>query len=187
MPKVANSVKRKLEEFVAQFPILRTDGKILFCKACNSLINADRLFNVEQHLKGKAHVSLAEKKTTIHKMWKESISVAPSSFGLDLCETLVSCDIPLYKLRSEKLNIFFNKYTTEKVPSETTIREKFVPQLADQLMEKIISAVQDKYLWISIDETSDSQKKKVVNVVLGVPMRRSQGRSSFYMCPWKSK
>lgn len=166
MPKVPKPLKAKLDQLVKQFPILQLDGTVLTCKACNVAVKSDKLFNVQQHIKGKGHLALAAKKEKIHSMWSEQRP--PNTFGLALCEALVSCDIPLYKLRNPLFCALFDQYTTEAVPSESTVREKFVPQLSSKLMENISLAAMNKFLWISIDETTDRQKNKVVNVIMGI-------------------
>lgn len=137
MPKIAKTVSKKLSEFVRQFPILHSDGEVLTCKACNVAVNSGKLFNVQQHLKGKSHIDLESKFTQKHAMWKTPEKPPVSTFAHDLCEMMVSCDIPLYKLRSDKLRGFLDKYTTEAVPCETTLRNSYVPQMLTTLIDKI--------------------------------------------------
>lgn len=101
-------------------------------------------------------------------MWKTPEKAPASTFAQDLCEMMVSCDIPLYKLRSDKLRGFLDKYTTEAVPCETTLRNSYVPQMLTTLIDKIKDQVKDQFVWVSIDETTDSLKNKVINVVMGI-------------------
>ena len=59
----------------------------------------------------------------------------------------MECDIPLHKLRLPAMKEFLEKYTDKVVPGEK---------------------LKGKKLWVSIDETTDSSKRSVVNLVAGV-------------------
>jgi hypothetical protein len=89
-------------------------------------------------------------------------------FGEDLCRALINADIPLYKIRNEAFSSFLNKYTEYKAPSETTLRNKYVKNIYKSTIENIKSKIENRFLWVSIDETTDSTGRYVANFILGI-------------------
>lgn len=62
---------------------------------------------------------------------------------------------------------FLTKYTTQVIPSESSIRSQ-VPTLFNKMMDNIRVALKDQFLWVAIDETTDHNRKCVVNIIVGV-------------------
>ena len=62
MPKVKQSnISNKLNFYVKQYPEFITDGKILFCNACNKMVSSEKLYTVKQHLQSAKHIELSER------------------------------------------------------------------------------------------------------------------------------
>ena len=60
MPKVKQSISNKLNFYVKK-PEFKTDGKILFCNACNKMVSSEKLYTVKQHLQSEKHIELSER------------------------------------------------------------------------------------------------------------------------------
>lgn len=52
--------------------------------------------------------------------------------------------------------------------SETVIRSKYVPLIYKEHIEKMWNIARGKLLWVSLDETTDSEQRYVVNLVFGI-------------------
>lgn len=89
-------------------------------------------------------------------------------FNKDLCNALLSADIPLAKLNNDVFKQFLEKYTGKIVPAVSTLRTNCVKDLYDSAIRKIKEAVRGQFVWISIDETTDIQGRYVANVIIGV-------------------
>lgn len=173
MPKVKTTQAEKLSQYVRQFPTFKTDGKILFCKVCNKSVTADKMFTIKQHLSTTRHLELANKNnlTNITQTLIGECSTSQDKnvqFAEDLCSALVSADIPLYKIRNKNIISFLEKYTEYKVPSETTLRNKHLRNLYTSTLDHIKTCIKNRYLWISIDETTDATGRYVANVIIGI-------------------
>ncbi|KAG7165511.1 hypothetical protein Hamer_G029399 [Homarus americanus] len=91
-----------------------------------------------------------------------------SQFNQDLCRALVSADIPLTKLNNKELVSFLEKYTDQKVPSESTLRKNYVPDLYNETLDRLREKVGDNSIWVSLDETTDVDARCVANFVLSI-------------------
>lgn len=169
MGKNKKSVRAVLDEFTKTFPDLKTNGKVLMCSLCSKEVNHSRLTLVKQHLQTAKHVELVararEKKDRQQFLFEDDEK--QSTFAAELANVFVACDIPLHKSRHPKLTKFLEKHTSEHIPCETKLRQQ-IPKLFEDLMSSIREQVKNQFLWLSIDETVDSAKRCVVNVVVGI-------------------
>lgn len=172
MPKNKQSVSNKLNKYVSTYPgVFTTDGTILFCNACSKNVSHERKSQVEQHLEGKAHnESMELRNATASTSTQPMISQVnkQSKFNEDLCEMLIGCDIPLNKLSNPKLVHFLEKYTSHRVPHQTTMRQKIVPKLFEQTMDNIRTKLNGHFLYGSVDETTDSSGRYIANFIVGI-------------------
>lgn len=156
-----------LHKYVKISPELKTDGKVLRCDLCDVVVNHTRKSNVTQHLETARHTGLvARGKRSLQQPFISE--VAPKDqFAADLARTFLECDIPLHKMRLPPLVSFLQKYTKKSIPSETTIRG-CIPALFSDFQEKLKDKFKNCKVWVSIDETVDSSKRCIVNLVAGI-------------------
>lgn len=57
MPKVKPSKSAIFVRYTTEFDCFSTDGEVLRCNPCGKTVNADKRFQVTQHIQGKAHVN----------------------------------------------------------------------------------------------------------------------------------
>jgi len=76
---------------------------------------------------------------------------------------MLLANIPLNNLNNE----FLVKYTGKIIPAMITLRKGYVDEIYIETLTKIRNAVIDKKIWVSIDETTDSLKLFVTNVIIG--------------------
>ncbi|XP_018496631.1 uncharacterized protein LOC100905696 [Galendromus occidentalis] len=86
---------------------------------------------------------------------------------MDLCQMLVETNIPLYKVQDPSFKNFMLKYCKEILPDHTTLRKHYLKKLYEGTIHRIRSAIGDKRIWVSIDETTDAKGQYVVNTVIG--------------------
>lgn len=174
MPKVKCSTASRLRAFVQEFGhnIFSTDGLVLFCKICNVKVTAEKRFAVQQNLSRDKHINGVERsKLQNEKNNTQSfITDVPnrSEYFLDLTRTFLSCNIPLNKLENPAFSKFLEKYTNKQTPDRSTLRKNYVSILCyDETIQMIRSYVENKKLWVSIDETTDANGRYVANVIIG--------------------
>lgn len=75
------------------------------------------------------------------------------------------------------------KHTKNTMPSESSLRQKYVPMLYDNCLENIRAKVRNKYIWVSLDETTDLKQQMVTNFVFGIMEsdENSQERGKCYL------
>jgi hypothetical protein len=75
-------------------------------------------------------------------------------------EMMVSANVPLNKVNNEQFKTFLEKYTTQLIPDESTLRKHYA--CYEDVLRKIRCTV-----WVSTDETTDVCGRYVANVVIG--------------------
>ncbi|KAJ4441453.1 hypothetical protein ANN_11308 [Periplaneta americana] len=163
MPKVRHSVnlKSKLTSYISEFKEdgLSTDNKILFCNLCQCAVSSTQKFLVQQHIttsKHQANKQLNSKQRQLF-LTQPTTSNVRSEFNIDLCRSLISADIPLYKLKNKVFREFLEKYTQHTIPDESTLRKTYAPSIYDETIQKIRDEIKDSSIWVSIDETPDKE------------------------------
>jgi len=89
MPKIMNN--KRIKQYISEFGenVFSSDGKILFCKFCETQINTDRRYLVTQHLKTEKHKSAVKRKQDQMKNKSQQLVITAmtskkSSFNHDL-------------------------------------------------------------------------------------------------------
>jgi hypothetical protein len=136
MLKVKCSDSAKLRGFVQEFgeQHFSTDGKILFCKLHEVRVMARKCVYMQEHCDTIKHRnSLNRHFINQNRQWllfKNVTTPSPSNktseFCKDLCEMVVSANIPLHNLNNQQFRNFLEKYMNQYIPT-------------DQHYEKIIS------------------------------------------------
>ena len=96
-----------------------------------------------------------------------------------MCQAFVSANIPIWKLTNSTLRNFLEKYTTEPIPSESSIRKNYVGNCYEETMKRIRQDLEMELIWVSIDETTDSSGRYVADVVVGA--LKNSGPSKPYL------
>ena len=172
MPKQITSVLVK--KYIAEFgsDVFSADQNVLFCNFCETKVSVDKRFIVTQHLKTEKHKRAAKRveNVTSKILTQPFITDATkkSIFNRDLCKALLTANIPLNKLSNPCFKEFLSMYTGKEIPCESTLRKGYVNEIYENTIQKIRSYVQNKCIWVSIDETTDVTGRYVANVVIGV-------------------
>lgn len=138
MPKVKETQSAFNRRMVDNHPrIFRCDGSVLFCLLCDTVVSANQLFQVKQHLKTAKHIESAERKSqggsnssqSLMTTFQQDIDTNRSSsvFAMDLTKCFLEANIPLHKISHPAVVKFVEKYTKYAPPSENTLRLKYLP------------------------------------------------------------
>ncbi|KAJ4445701.1 hypothetical protein ANN_12386 [Periplaneta americana] len=133
-------------------------------------VSSTQKFLVQQHIttsKHQANKQLNSKQRQLF-LTQPTTSNVRSEFNIDLCRSLISADIPLYKLKNKVFREFLEKYTQHTIPDESTLRKTYAPSIYDETIQKIRDEIKDSSIWVSIDETPDKEGRLVGNVVIGL-------------------
>jgi hypothetical protein len=178
--KVANAVKDYAEQLFALIYESKCKKYVLWCKICQTAVAHGDRNQIRQHVQTKKHSDLTKEPsttgpkrpclgqlpvTTAFELAQQKTSKR-DMFNYELTKGFLAADIPLHKLRNKKLVAVLEKYSGLAVLGETAMRSR-VDQVYTCTMARIRAALQNKYLYIMIDETTDSQKRFVVNVIVG--------------------
>ncbi|KAG7178010.1 CGG triplet repeat-binding protein 1-like 4 [Homarus americanus] len=168
MPMIKKLLSSTLNALVNVSNDFTTDGQVLLCKYCEVVVSSSKKFQVQQHIQTAKHAMKKEAKTSAKQQALLPTTLSRpgskhSRFNQDLCRALVSADIPLNKLNNKELVSFLEKYTDQKVPSESTLRKNYVPDLYNEILDR--EKVGDNSTWVSLDETTDA--RCVANFVFG--------------------
>lgn len=183
MPKTKQSATNRLNSFVLEYgtDIFKTDGSILFCKLCEVKVNSDRKFVVTQHVNTEKHKRAVIRKNEKNKNSEiqQLVTNTPKKclFSHDLCKALLSANIPLYKISNPQLKSFLEKYTSREIPSDSTLRKTYVNDIYEETMKNIREQIKGNKIWVSIDETTDSEGRYVANVIIGTLNTDAPGKT----------
>ena len=146
-------------------------NKSIFCKPCEKAITASQKGQLQQHIKSEKHKSNSSlKRKFVQSQLEFKDAKKPKReevVGQELCEAFVAANIPLSKVEHPKLRGFLEKNMQITLPSDSTLRKKHMPLAYENCIEIIKKGLEGKSIWISIDETTDSLKRKVANVIIG--------------------
>lgn len=168
MPK--ETAKDFNARMVNKFPKdLRADSSVLFCKVCECSLKSSKLYNIEQHFNSVKHKSQVKKKESLPTQSLLTNMVNDlNPYNLDLCNTFLAANIPLYKINNAAVKEFLEKYIRRPVPSETVLRSKYLPTVYETYIRKLQIKAENKMIWVSLDETTDSEQRLVANFVFGL-------------------
>ena len=168
MPKIKESEIDFTYRMQQTYPgVFRSIGTTLKCDVCKKIVTGKKLHSVKQHMETKAHMEAAERQLGTSN---NSSGSATSPLGKQMCQMFLQANIPLKKLSHPAVREFFerNIATEEPIPSESTLRRKFVPELYQEKIEELRLKAEGRYIWASIDETTDTEQRQVANFIFGV-------------------
>ena len=94
--------------------------------------------------------------------------ILKNEYNADLCNMMIGSNIPLQKLESPLFKKFLQKYTAYATPDRTTITKYYGESLYNQIIAYIRSLIIGKYIWVSIDETTDAEGRHPTAAIIGI-------------------
>ena len=169
--KLEHRLRRYQAEFGGDKVFFITNGK-LRCLLCEVFVNTDQASRVAQHCHGHKHIKALEKlKNKPSKQLSiqlfDSNDSANLQFARDTCRMFLSAIIPLHKLGHPAVKAYLSKYTGREPPSVTSARNH-QEQIYLGTIDEIRRSISNNYIWVSLDETTGSQNRYIVLVVVGI-------------------
>jgi len=187
MPKVKTNAF--LKQLVLEFgeEIFQTDGSILYCKLCETKMSHEKKYNRQPHVRREKHVQAVKRheneKSALLQPFLQQFS-SQSDFNADLCSTLVAANIPMNKLNNKHFREFLTKYCKKTIPDESTLRKGYFNSYYENTLAKIRDTITDQKIWVSIDETTDSVRRNVANVIVGT-LQSQNPTNMFVIQTWR--
>ena len=155
------------------FKVMERDN--MYCKICESSFSCAQKSQLTQHKESTKHKTNIQKKTkrTQVQAQLETLCVTKSKvsrsniLAKELCEAFLSANIPWGKLQVPRLRSFLEDNLGIKLPDEWTLRNKYLDQCSDDVLDEIRKALSGHPIWISVDETTDATGRYVANVMAG--------------------
>ncbi|KAL4112208.1 hypothetical protein QTP88_016039 [Uroleucon formosanum] len=77
------------------------------------------------------------------------------------------------KLNNDVFRSFLSKYCNKNIPCESTLRKGYFDKCYEEVLSKI--HVGEHKIWVCIDETTDSGRRNVANIIVGILQPESSG------------
>jgi hypothetical protein len=91
------------------------------------------------------------------------VEISYRIFFRDLCDALESANIPFWALHNENLYVNCGR----SFPVESTFRENYLSKCHNNILEMIRDKAHGKKIFVSTDETCDTEARYVANVIIG--------------------
>ena len=174
MPKTSETIDSKINRYANKSNgvlTVQTDPKtgksILFCQCCYTNVNCGQKSQLDQHLNTTSHKQKLKTFQTKQISVDKCLQNTQQEFNLELCQLLVSLNIPFNRLSHPMFKQFCEKYIKYSIPFQTTLYNQCLDSVFNKTFERIQNELKDEYLWLQIDETSDRQNRKVVHIIVG--------------------
>ena len=169
MSKIKKTKFQKSDHFVRSYPdeFIHGPNGVVYCMLCSCNLDPSRKSVIESHrISNKHSTSLCyfKKDKIVHKK-QEFFSDTNTIISNMLIEAFVCADIPLEKLRNEKIKDLFS-HLKVNIPSVSTAR-RTVKFLAEKHFQNLKEYFFDKLVYIMVDET-EIKGKKYFNILCGL-------------------
>lgn len=166
-------ILRMVKQYPKEF---RSDKSVLYCIICDCVVNAEKISQVTQHVGGKTHRELVERKKnksasatqTLVTSYQNTPGPKLSEFNMDLCKMMLEANIPLNKVAHPSVVTFIEKHTKHSAPNQSTLRKNYVSHLHEGMLKELQSKADGKQIWVTLDETTDVEQRMVANFVFGI-------------------
>ena len=87
--------------------------------------------------------------------------------GKELCEAFLAASIPWMKLDVPKFYGFLESNIEISMPDRTTLEKKYLGECYQDAIREIQDSLEDKPIWVGVDETTDAMVHYVANILIG--------------------
>lgn len=152
-----------------------SDGRSVYCKVCEKVFAVIQRSQLVQHQKSALHARnmvLKERRSARQSQLVDAFAPKPKKsrtniIGKELCEAMLSANIPWIKLQNPKLRGFLEKNIGISLPDESALRRVHLQDCYEDAMKEIRSSLEGFPIWIGVDETTDACGRYVANVIIG--------------------
>lgn len=162
------------------------DSKYVFCTACESTFEGKQKGQLRQHLSSTKHaknVKLKKAKRSatqgqLEDCYRDEAKKAKNfDMNRELCTAMLAANIPWTKLQNPRLRKFLEARCAISLPDESTLRKSYLDICYQDALHEIRAELKDQPIWISADETTDTEGRFILNVVAGRLSDASPGKA----------
>lgn len=166
----------KEEKFKGQF---KSDGAGgLYCLMCERGIDASKKSLFVQHWATKDHGDNCEKKAlkgeennnmdnNSQQQMLTEMDSSKKQYSMLVVKAWTSANIPYNALNNKHVRKLLATNSNGIVPSESSVRQTYMPRLYDETIDMIRKELKGKKIWCSIDEASDATGRFIACFVVG--------------------
>lgn len=156
--------RNTVEKWLREFPEFEFDGIHLYCRRCNAEVSWRFKTHILQHVATQKHKTSVSGSISARERQKQ--------FNIALAKMITGCNIPWAALNNPHFTSFLQsclsgQYTNVVIPDESTLRKNYLPQVCDEIEQKIVSELKDSNVWVCVDETTDVSGRNIANVLVG--------------------
>jgi hypothetical protein len=89
-----------------------------------------------------------------------------SQFQRDLCEMVISANIPLNKVSNKQFINFMEEYTNKSVPTESTLRKNYLSSCYEDTVRRARNIIGNNKIWVPTDKSTDVDSRCVASVIV---------------------
>ncbi|PSN38272.1 hypothetical protein C0J52_16895 [Blattella germanica] len=138
------------------------------CQVCNKSIGCSMKSQLAQHLHSALHTNnknrVSSRQVLLTQMGQRN---SKNVFFKDMCRAMIAENIPWNKLQVPEYRSFLEKYCNTIIPDESTLRKNYLEECYQDTLSSIRSDIQNSYIWIAVDETTDTMGRYIANLVVG--------------------
>lgn len=87
---------------------------------------------------------------------------------MDVCQAILSMQIPLNKLSNNVFRTFQEKHTGKSILMKVTLRKGYDDDIFNSTTDNMKMGIQQNQIWVSIDETCDGEEQFKANVIVEI-------------------
>lgn len=176
---------RICEELFLQPGVYELGDNIVKCHYCHVTLHTITRAHINRHDNSPRHRKAAELRAQMPhasaSSW-DSCRSRQSAFFKELCDAMLAADIPLEKLYNSEFHRFLEYWTQQIIPDASTLRKAYVKIVFEEKMRMIREEVGDNRIWISVDETTDVDRRLVAHAVVTPLLPDGPGKSRLLNC-----
>lgn len=153
-------------------------------------MSSERKYLIDQHAKTPSHIGKCEKlkrSACVQQSIRQCVASTSRNseqeeYNTDLCNALISSNIPLARLNNVNLKSFLQKYCKYNIPDESTLRKNYVTSCYQQIMAEIQQLVGNNFVYIMVDESTDKCGRYIAHLLIGILHEDIVGKSYLIYC-----
>lgn len=95
---------------------------------------------------------------------------------------MIAANIPWNSLNNSTWRSFLEKHINQQIPDESTLRKTYLDKCHEDSLNKIRADLSNDYIWISVDETTDTIGRYIANLIVGKMSEYEPTKSYLLTC-----
>lgn len=160
-------LSNSLKTFLNKHEFFKVKQSEVHCTICDSVLKVNKkssVFLFESHILTDHHQKSLQNKALFLKNMSGELD---DDFHNELMEAFCAANIPMEVFNNSKIRSFLSKWTGKTLFSANVYRYKLLPAYFEKKLSEVEKSFFSKNFYIEVDETCDSEKRKILNVLIG--------------------